>query len=78
MSFKKHVLICEKCGCVEDVESAVLRNVEEYLLLFSDRKITTNEVQEWCEIIPHKTIRRILSKNFKYARHSSSFYFISD
>jgi hypothetical protein len=76
--FEKHILICDKCGCIEDVESAVLRNVEELLLLFPDRKITTNAVHEWCNIIPKKTIRRILLKNFMFAGHSSSFYFIID
>jgi hypothetical protein len=29
-------------------------------------------------IIPQKTIRRILLKNFKHTGHSSSFYFIID
>jgi hypothetical protein len=76
--FDKNILICDKCGCIEDVESAVLRNVEELILLFPDRRITTNTVHEWCNIIPQKTIRRILIKNFKYAGHSSSFHFTID
>jgi hypothetical protein len=77
-SFEKHKLVCDKCGYEEDVESAVLRSVDELLLLFPDRKITTNAVYDWCKIIPKKTIRRILLKNFTHTGHSSSFYFIID
>jgi hypothetical protein len=74
--FEKHILICDKCGCIEDVESAVLRNVEELLLLFPDRKITVATVENWCQIISRKTIRRILSKNFKEIGNGPATYYI--
>ncbi|WP_066063913.1 nuclease-related domain-containing protein [Neobacillus soli] len=57
-------LVCEKCGCEEDIESAVLRSVKELKLLFPDRKITTNGIYEWCNVIASKKIiRRILMAN---------------
>ncbi|WP_342432073.1 hypothetical protein [Neobacillus sp. FSL H8-0543] len=35
-------------------------------LLFLDKKITTNIVYEWCQVVEsEKMIRRILKKNFK-------------
>jgi hypothetical protein len=74
--FYKHFLVCDKCGCIEDVEAAILRCVDELLLLFPERKITTNIVKDWCQIIPERTIRRILLKHFKNMGHSSSSFYI--
>jgi hypothetical protein len=58
-------LICDECGAVENVESAVIRSVKEIKLLFPDLKITTTVIHEWCGVIDSKkTIRRILKENF--------------
>jgi hypothetical protein len=57
--------VCDQCGHEEKVVSAVLRNVEEFQLLFPDRKITTNIIYDWCGgYISKKWIRSILSVNF--------------
>jgi hypothetical protein len=57
-------ITCVKCGLEENVKSAVLRNVEEIKLLFPEKKITTNNVYEWCKIVESKkTIRTILNEN---------------
>jgi hypothetical protein len=78
VEIKGEQLLCPDCGCNEDVESAVLRNVEEYRILFPDGKITTNGVHEWCRIInSKKTIRRILSKNFLLIGHGKSACFVN-
>jgi hypothetical protein len=73
---KGKVMVCKKCGCEEDVESAVLRCVDEILLLFPDLKITTKRVQDWCKINSSKMIRRILIKNLILVRYSRSSYYI--
>jgi hypothetical protein len=58
--------ICGQCNHEEDVESAVLRHVREFKLLFPDRKVTTNEIFEWCGVIESKKrISRILVKHYK-------------
>jgi hypothetical protein len=75
-NFEKHKLVCDKCGNVEAVESAVLRYIEEFALLFPEKKITVTTIQNWCQIISKKTIRRILSKNFKEMGSSSATYYI--
>lgn len=73
--FERNILICDKCGCIEDVETAILRGVDELMLLFPGIKITTNTLQEWCKIIPERTIRRVLAKNYhKVGRGKASFY----
>lgn len=58
--------VCRQCFHVEDVESTVLRHVKEFKLLFPDRKVTTNEIFEWCGgIDSKKRISRILGKHYK-------------
>lgn len=73
---REKTLVCKECGCRENADTAVLRSVKEFKNLFPDKKITTTAVHEWCEVVKSKkSIRRILSKNFKpMARGRSSHY----
>ncbi|MGG1676898.1 nuclease-related domain-containing protein [Neobacillus sp. NRS-1170] len=57
-------LVCDDCGCEEEIDAAVLRSVEEIKLLFPEMKITTNVVREWCVVISMKKIRRVLKQNY--------------
>jgi len=67
---------CNSCNSEEKIESAVLRNVDEFKLLFPERKITTKTIQEWCNIIENSTrIYRILKKNFKTIGKNRWIYF---
>ena len=68
--------VCNECGHEENVVNAVIRNVEEYKLLFPNRKITTNDIYTWCtEVKSKKTIQRLLEKNYsKIGIHQWSFY----
>jgi ribosomal protein S27AE len=59
-------LLCTTCGKSEHIEAAVLRNVDEFELLFPKEKITTNSISDWCgEAISKRTIQRYLMKNYK-------------
>lgn len=59
-------LICPTCGKSENIETAILRNVEEFMLLFPTRKITTTSIHEWCGFATsQRIVRRILLKNLK-------------
>jgi hypothetical protein len=70
-------ILCNDCGCVEVVSNAVLRCIEEYTTLFPNRKITTKEIFNWCKIIKSKkTLRSILSKNYRLIGHGKSAHFI--
>lgn len=72
----KQKIVCGICGYEETVDSAVLRCVEELLLLFPDLKITTNLVYEWCGVVgSKKTIRRVLMQNYKSVGHRQHRYF---
>nr|WP_285847970.1 MULTISPECIES: nuclease-related domain-containing protein [unclassified Mesobacillus] len=58
-------LECDDCGRRELIESAVIRTVSELMILFPNKEITSNTIQEWCKVInSKKKIRRILLKNF--------------
>ena len=57
--------VCKDCGHEEMVATALIRNVNEFKLLFPNRKITTNVIHEWCnEVKSKKIIRKILEKKF--------------
>jgi hypothetical protein len=76
-SFIESNLICDKCHCSEEIDTAILRNVEQFILLFPDRKITTNSIHEWCMVIESKkTIRRVLTKHFTHIKHARFSYFV--
>ncbi len=67
---------CAKCGEKEDYETAVLRSVEEFKLLFPNDKITTNQIHEWSNFIKSKkTIRKVLLENFRTIGHGKYTYF---
>ena len=54
------------CGALKQIQ-----------FLFPERKITTNTVQEWCQVIKSKkTIRRILAKNFKVMFQGKLSYYV--
>lgn len=67
---------CKVCGHMENGKSAILRSVEEYRLLFQDRKVTTNAIHEWCKVIQSKkVIWQNLTNNYKVVGQSKSTYF---
>jgi hypothetical protein len=71
------ILVCKQCGVKETLVHAVLRSVEEYVFLFPERKITTNDIFDWCGIIKSKkTIRRILGSGYIHHKKAKSSFFI--
>lgn len=70
-------LVCTRCGHSEGIESAILRSVKEYKMLFPRRKVTTGSIYEWCKIIESKKIiRKVLQNNFTLVRRGQSSYYI--
>jgi hypothetical protein len=68
---------CSDCSFAEAIDTTVLRHVEEYRLLFPDRKLTTNDIFEWCGgRISKKVIRRILKKYFILMGYAKSSHFV--
>ncbi|MEH7417981.1 NERD domain-containing protein [Neobacillus drentensis] len=76
VSIKNNEFVCEKCGCHEKIEEAILRHTKELMLLFPDRKITTQSIYEWCNVgLNKRTFSRALKKHFTaYGVTSDTYY----
>lgn len=71
--------ICSKCRFIEKVETALLRSIREFFLLFPDLKVTTASIFEWCGgVIPKQTIQRYLSKEFILNGRGKAAYYTED
>ncbi|MEH7176461.1 nuclease-related domain-containing protein [Neobacillus vireti] len=76
LSINRKKITCNQCGHVEDVDSVILRSVDELKLLFPGIKITTKLVHDWCGgSVSMKTIRRILKKNLKATGNTKESYY---
>ncbi|MEC1524782.1 nuclease-related domain-containing protein [Neobacillus niacini] len=77
VSLQTHHFVCGKCGGHETIEAAILRNVKEFQLLFPERKITTTNIYEWCNVdLTKRTFCRVLKKNLSSFGKTSDSYFI--
>jgi len=77
VTLRNHTFICDKCEGHETIEDAILRNVKEFQLLFPERKITTSNIFEWCNVdLTKRTFCRVLNKNFKAVGKTSDSYYI--
>lgn len=64
--FNKVKLICPGCRNTERIEECIVRSVEEFRLLFPERKITVSAIRDWCLVVESdKMIRRILQGKYK-------------
>lgn len=76
VSLRNSNFVCEKCGVHEKIHETILRNVEEFRLLFPDRKLTTQNIYDWCKAeLSKKTYCRILKKNYSVFGKTSDTYF---
>ncbi|GAB3801159.1 hypothetical protein GCM10028868_25840 [Virgibacillus kimchii] len=58
--------ICEQCACEEMISNAIIRSVREFQLLFPEKKITTNIIREWCQIVKtNRTIIKVLAQHLE-------------
>lgn len=76
-SYSQMNLYCTICDRFETNESAVLRNVQVFNLLFPNEKITTKIIYDWCgKLISQKIIRRILQKNLHFKYNGRYSYYV--
>lgn len=79
ISVEGYKSVCFKCGYKEDLEAAVLQNVEEFMVLFPERKVTTNAIYEWCKVVESKRrIKGYLKKHYKSVGGTKGTYYIYD
>lgn len=74
----ERLVICPVCGQREDVESAILRNIEEYRFLFPERKLTTVDLVNWCKLFDSpRTVHRVLARNYKRMGHGKYSHYVN-
>lgn len=77
LTIKSKDLVCKKCGGNEKIEQAILRNIKEFQLLFPERKLTTQNIYEWCNLdLSKRTICRVLKKNYTALGSTSNTYYV--
>lgn len=70
-------LRCKKCGLEECVEEVILRSVEEFKILFPERKVTTDAIYHWCKVVKsRRTIRRVLQKYYRACGKGRYCYYV--
>ncbi|WP_035052299.1 nuclease-related domain-containing protein [Carnobacterium pleistocenium] len=65
---------CKTCGYRTSVEETILRQIEDFKLLFPDLKVTTSVIYNWIDsMIPMTRIQKILLKHYtiRGATHGS-------
>lgn len=70
-------LVCTVCNSTESLQSAILRNVEQFTFLFPDEKITTNTIHAWCGVIASKKmIQRTLTTAYRRIGQGKYAYYV--
>ncbi|RXT04053.1 nuclease-related domain-containing protein [Ammoniphilus sp. CFH 90114] len=65
VSKKNANFVCEICGVQETLRQTIVRSIEEFKILFPNRKITTQSIHDWCKVDLHrKTLSRILKEHY--------------
>jgi DNA-directed RNA polymerase subunit M/transcription elongation factor TFIIS len=77
VAVKTDHFVCEKCGEHEKIKLGIIRNVKEFMLLFPERKITTQSIYEWCQVdLSKKTFYRTLKKNYTPCGNTKDTYYV--
>lgn len=71
----RRTIVCQNCGGKELYSNAIIRSVREFQVLFPDRKVTTNIIHDWCQIVSKKMVRTTLVNNFKMIGENKWIYF---
>ncbi|MEK3805696.1 nuclease-related domain-containing protein [Bacillus sp. FSL H8-0547] len=75
--FNNRNFICSNCKTTEPLLPAVLRAIGEFRLLFPEKRITTDQIHEWCNLVlSKKTIRKILYAHFEHIGRGRSSHFV--
>ncbi|WP_216830344.1 nuclease-related domain-containing protein [Alkalihalobacterium elongatum] len=73
----EHTIFCRSCTLREITTTAILRTIDEFKLLFPNKKITTKIIYLWWnKVIPQRNIQRILSKHYKKMGYGRASYYV--
>lgn len=64
--FTGRMCICPNCNYKEQATAAILRHIEDFCILFPEKKLNKRTIVDWCKHIPSNyTVNAILKKNYK-------------
>lgn len=67
---------CIACGHTSSLEAIILRQIEDFKLLFFDSKVTTSMIYDWLDAaLSMKRTRKILVKNYKICGATNGSYY---
>lgn len=73
---KQRSCLCKACNEVSSIEKITLKNIEEFMFLFPEKKLTTRIVTEWCgNMVTLQRIRKILKDHFTVVGLNKSTYY---
>ena len=80
LSMTERLVFCIFCHKKALLEDTVIRNIEEYKLLFPDNKVTRKAIYEWCGCsVKERRIWRILSTHYALKGYAgSAHYYIKE
>ena len=64
ISFVGHYMRCPACGERMNVKKLIKNNIDDFRILFSNQKVTTNLMLDWCGSGDKDRIYRVLRENY--------------
>ncbi|WP_280770523.1 nuclease-related domain-containing protein [Salipaludibacillus daqingensis] len=77
MSAQQHKFTCDSCGFIEPKSIGIIRSINEFQLLFPDKKIKSKDIYDWIgHVAGRKTIRQLLIKNCNRVGYGAGTFFV--
>lgn len=68
---------CSACHYKGTIEELVLQQVEDFKLLFPDKRVTRHSIHDWCGgVIPEQRIYKLLRKNYEKKGKNNGTHYI--
>ena len=64
-SFAGHYMHCPGCGERMNVKRLIKNSIDDFRILFPDKKVTTNRMSDWCGSGDKDRIYRVLKENYQ-------------
>ncbi|KEZ50793.1 hypothetical protein AZ46_0209115 [Metabacillus indicus LMG 22858] len=76
-TFQNSKFHCSNCEFTESHFPAILQAIEEFQFLFPERKLTVEQIWEWCHLVKSKkTIRKILNNHFLQTGNGRAIHYV--
>ena len=77
--YSLYQLVCDKCNKTDYNEICALKNINEFEFLFPNKKITLNNIYNWCgEVLSIDVIRNVLRKNYRLLSRGKASYYLEE